>query len=190
LQLPGISGQDNNMILFEFNKHNIDPCQEIIDNLSLARAVNYDICILASSDKDFGYNAEIHLWITSSDYQNANLMIYLAYIILGHPDWKKGGEIKLFAVYPEEEINEQREKLQDMIKSGRLPISANNIELIPLSENKTNKEVINEKSRDADLTIVGFRYELVKHSGKELFMGYDKIGNVLFVNALKEKSIV
>ncbi len=190
LQLPGISGQDNNMILFEFNKHNIEPCQEIIDNLSLARAVNYDICILASSDKDFGYNAEIHLWITSSDYQNANLMIYLAYIIIGHPDWKKGGEIKLFAVYPEEEINEQREKLQDMIKSGRLPISANNIELIPLSENKTNKEVINEKSRDADLTIVGFRYELVKHSGKELFMGYDKIGNVLFVNALKEKSIV
>jgi len=43
------------------------------------------------------------LWITSSDYQNANLMIYIAYIILGHPDWSNGGQIKLFAVYPEEE---------------------------------------------------------------------------------------
>ena len=190
LQLPGISGQDNNMILFEFHKNNVEPCQEIVENLGMARAVNYDICVLASSDKDFGYHAEIHLWITSSDYQNANLMIYLAYIILGHPDWHKGGEIKLFAVYPEHEIEEQRAKLQEMIQSGRLPISANNIELIPLSEHLSNKEVINERSRDADLTIVGFRYELIKHSGKELFMGYDKIGNVLFVNAMKEKPIV
>lgn len=190
LQLPGISGQDNNMILFEFNKHNIEPCNDIIDNLSLARAVGYDVCILASSDKDFGYNAEIHLWITSSDYQNANLMIYMAYIILGHPEWSKGGEIKLFAVFPEEELETERAKLLDMISTGRLPISANNIELIPLSEDKTNKEVINEKSRDADLTIVGFRFELVKHSGTEFFEGYDHIGNVLFVNALKEKPII
>jgi amino acid transporter len=189
LQLPGVSGQDNNMILFEFNKHTPMHCQEIVDNLGMVRAVNYDLCILSSSDKDFGYNAEIHLWITSSDYANANLMIYLAYIILGHPEWNKGGEIKLFAVYPEEEIEMQRNKLLDMIKSGRLPISANNIELIPLSEDRTNKEVINSRSRDADLTIVGFRYELVKHSGIDQFMGYDQIGNVLFVNAIKEKSI-
>jgi solute carrier family 12 sodium/potassium/chloride transporter 2 len=189
LQLPGISGQANNMILFEFNKHQPESSQEIVQNLSLAKAVDYDICILSSSDKDFGFNSEIHLWITSSDYQNANLMIYLAYIILGHPDWSKGGQIKLFAVYPEEEIEEQREKIQQMISTGRLPISANNIELIPKSEGITNKEVINEKSRDADLTIVGFRYELVKHEGENIFMGYDRIGNVLFVNAQKEKEI-
>ncbi len=190
LQLPGISGQENNMILFEFNKHQPEACTEIIDNLSLAKAVNYDICILSSSDKDFGFNSEIHLWITSNDYQNASLMIYIAYIILGHPDWSKGGQIKLFAVYPEEEVVEQRDKIQEMIKSGRLPISANNIEIIPKSEGITNKEVINERSRDADLTIVGFRYELVKHEKSETFMGYDKIGNVLFVNAQNEKEII
>ena len=189
LQLPGISGQDNNMLLLEFNKHHYEGAAEIIDDLSLAKAVHYDLCVLASSDKDFGYHAEIHIWITSSDYQNANLMIYLAYIILGHPDWHKGGEIKLFAVYPEHEIAEQRAKLLEMIRSGRLPISANNIELIPLTAEVSNKEVINKRSRDADLTIVGFRYESVKHHGHELFMGYDKIGNVLFVNAQKEKAI-
>ncbi|MBR9860463.1 amino acid permease [bacterium] len=190
LQLPGISGQDNNMALFEFNKHDTEPCQEIIDHLGLARAVNFDLCILASSDKDFGYHSEIHIWITSNDYQNANLMIYLAYIILGHPEWKKGGQIKLFAVYPEETLEEQRTKILDMISTGRLPISANNIQLIPLGEDLNMKGIINEKSRDADLTIVGFRYEKVKHDGKEIFMGYDKVGNVLFVNALKEKEIV
>jgi hypothetical protein len=38
--------------------------------------------------------------------------------------------------------------------------------------------------------LVGFRYEKVKHDGHSNFMGYDKIGNVLFVNAQKEKEIV
>lgn len=190
LQLPGISGQENNMILFEFNKHQENGCKEIVDHIGLAKAVNYDICVLASSDKDFGFNNEIHLWITSSDFQNANLMIYIAYIILGHPDWSKGGQIKLFALTPEEEVPEQRKAMQEMISTGRLPISANNIEIIAKSENVTSKEVMNERSRDADLTIVGFRYEKVKHDGYHNFTGYDQIGNVLFVNAQKEKEIV
>jgi solute carrier family 12 (sodium/potassium/chloride transporter), member 2 len=190
LQLPGISGQDNNMVLFEFNKHAEQGCKEIVENLGLARAVNYDICILCSSDKDFGFNSEIHLWLTSSDYQNANLMIYIAYIILGHPDWNHGGEIKLFAVFPEEEVQEQRIKIKEMITSGRLPISANNIEIIAKAEGVTNKSLVNEKSKDADLTIVGFRYEQVKHSGYETFMGYNSVGNILFVNAQQEKEII
>ena len=190
LQLPGISGQENNMILFEFNKHQEDGCKEIVDHIGLAKAVDYDICVLASSDKDFGFNNEIHLWITSSDFQNANLMIYIAYIILGHPDWSKGGQIKLFSLTPEDEVDEQRISMQDMISTGRLPISANNIEIIPKSQEVTNKEIINERSRDADLTIVGFRYEKVKHDGYQNFTGYDNIGNVLFINARKEKEIL
>ncbi|HAY88096.1 MAG TPA: amino acid permease [Bacteroidetes bacterium] len=190
LQLPGISGQENNMILFEFNKHQEEGCKEIVDHIGLAKAVDYDICVLSSSDKDFGFNNEIHIWITSSDYQNANLMIYIAYIILGHPDWSKGGQIKLFALTPEKEAAEQRKAMQEMISTGRLPISANNIEIIPKSEGVTSKEVINERSRDADLTIVGFRFEKVKHDGYQNFLGYERIGNVLFVNAQKEKEIV
>ena len=190
LPLPGISGQENNMILFEFNKHQEDGCKEIVEHIGLAKAVDYDICVLASSDKDFGFNNEIHIWITSSDFQNANLMIYIAYILLGHPDWSKGGLIKLFALTPEEKAAEQRKAMQEMISTGRLPISANNIEIIPKSEGVTDKEVINERSRDADLTIVGFRFDKVKHDGYHNFTGYEKIGNVLFVNAQKEKEIV
>jgi hypothetical protein len=117
-------------------------------------------------------------------------MIYIAYILLGHPDWSKGGLIKLFALTPEEKAAEQRKAMQEMISTGRLPISANNIEIIPKSEGVTDKEVINERSRDADLTIVGFRFDKVKHDGYHNFTGYEKIGNVLFVNAQKEKEIV
>lgn len=188
LQLPGVSGQDNNMVLFEFSRHDPESLKVVTENVGMIRSVNYDMCILSSSDKGFGYNHEIHIWITSNDYQNANLMIYLAYIILGHPDWKEGF-IKLHAIYPEDEITEQRTKLREMIKTGRLPISANNIEIIPLQHDRNTKDVINQRSKDADLTIVGFRFETVKHFGVDQFQGYDGIGNVLFVNAVKEKEI-
>jgi amino acid transporter len=188
LQLPGVSGQENNMVLFEFAKSHPEDLQDILDNIGLAKAVKFDTCILASSEKDFGYNNQIHIWITSNDYQNANLMIYLAYIILGHPDWDKG-MIKLFAIYPREEIEEQRLKVKEQVKSGRLPISAKNIELIPVDEASNSREVIVKRSNEADLTIVGFRMEQLKHDGKELFLGYDGIGNVVFVNAMKEKEI-
>lgn len=188
LQLPGVSGKENNMALFEYYKTKQESLEEILDNFGLVKAVGYDTCILCSSEKKFGFTNEIHLWITSSDYQNANLMIYLAYIILGHPDWEDG-IIKLFAIHPENEIATERVKLKEMIKTGRLPISANNIRIIPSKENVGTKEIINQNSADADLTIVGFRSELIKKTGKDFFMGYDNVGNVLFVNSQNEKEI-
>lgn len=188
LQLPGVSGKANNMVLFEYYKTRKDELEEIIDNLGLVKAVGYDTCILSSSEKKFGFTNEIHIWITSNDYQNANLMIYLAYIILGHPDWQDG-IIKLFAIHPVKEISTERVKLLEMIKTGRLPISANNIRIIPIQEGVTTKDIINKNSMDADLTIVGFRAELAKNAGPETFMGYDNVGNVLFVNSQNEKEI-
>ena len=188
LQLPGVSGKENNMMLFEYAKNKPDNLEEVIENLGLVRSVGFDTCILGSSDKDFGFNNEIHVWITSNDYANANLMIYLAYIILGHPDWKNG-LIKLHAVYPKEEIENQRAKIMDMVNTGRLPISANNIEIIPLDQDRSIKDVVNSKSKDADLTILGFRFEKVKNSGMEHFGGFEGIGDTLFVSAIKEKEI-
>ena len=76
-----------------------------------------------------------------------------------------------------------------MIQAGQLPISTNNIEVIPRPEQKDLRTVITEKSEDADLCIIGFRDEIVKHVGRSLFEGYDSIGNTLFVNAAQEKEI-
>jgi len=42
---------------------------------------------------------------------------------------------------------------------------------------------------DADLTIIGFRHEKIKTEGGKLFKGYDRLGNILFVNSNKEKEI-
>mgnify|MGYP006446447013 CR=1 FL=1 len=51
------------------------------------------------------------------------------------------------------------------------------------------KDIINERSVNSDLTIIGFRGELVKKQKLDIFEGYDKIGNILFVNSINKKDI-
>ena len=63
------------------------------------------------------------------------------------------------------------------------------IEIIARDPKMDTRSVINEKSQDADLTILGFREEAVKHNGQEVFAGYSNIGNILFVNAVEQKDI-
>ncbi len=188
VQLSGISGKGNNMILFEFSRTEPELFSRSLENYSLIHSTGFDVCVLNTSYKGFGNGKEIHVWITSYDYENANLMILLAYIMLGHPDWKNG-YIKIFSIYKENELHERREKLMALIKSGRLPISPGNIQLIPSDEQRNTKTLVSERSVDADLTIVGFRHEMVKAKSLEIFTGYDDIGNILFVSSQKEKEI-
>ncbi|MET7029563.1 APC family permease [Sediminicola luteus] len=190
IQQPGISGQPNNMMLFEYKKGEIDWLSVIVDNYSVLKTAKYDLCILASSDKGFGYKKDIHVWIRQADYENANLMILLSYIILGHPDWKKG-EIKIFATFPKEKLKEEEEHLIQLTSSGRLPISAKNIRVIAMEEGVNIKQLVNDISMDADLTLIGFHEGMIKSDqGIEMFEGYDKVGNILFVNTLTSKFIV
>ncbi len=189
IQQPGISGHPNNMMLFEFKKGEREWLSEIIENYSLLKVADYDLCILATSDRGFGYHKNIHIWIRKEDYENANLMILLSYIILGHPDWKKG-EIKIFATFPEKDLKQEEEYLTELTTSGRIPISANNIRVLPIEPGIKRKDLINRYSLDADLTLIGFHGSMMKtEKAIEMFEGYDKIGNVLFVNTLTSKYI-
>lgn len=188
IQLPGVSGKDNNMLLFEYPKDKKEKLSDVIDNMQLLKSTEFDTCILGTSVKGFGYNNEIHIWITANDFENANLMILMGYIILGHPEWKKGS-IKILSISKSEDVREQRNRLTRLVESGRLPISVNNIEIIPQKEGTETKTVINTHSKDADLTIIGFRSEVVKRKGQDVFSNYDSIGNILFVNTNKEKDI-
>ncbi len=187
IQLQGISGKGNNMILLEFSRTDPGDFEQILGNFKLLKTTNLDVCVLNSSYKGFGYKKDIHIWITSEDYENANLMILLAYILLGHPEWSKG-VIKIFALYPKKNIEAQRAKLLDLIRTGRLPISPENIDLIPQEETQNYKAIISEKSIDSDLTIIGFRdKDIVK--GISLFTGFGDVGNILFINSDKQKEI-
>ncbi len=188
IQLPGIAGTENNLLILEFSKNDPEDLEDIIDNFKLIRSIDFDIAILASSERGFGLKKQIHIWLTSNDFDNANLMILLAYILMGHKDWS-GAEIKIFALYPENTCDTEREHLYQLIKTGQLPISTQNIEVIARDPELDTRSVINEKSQDADLTILGFREEAVKHNGKDVFAGYGNIGNLLFVNAVEQKEI-
>lgn len=188
IQLPGISGTDNNLLLLEYSKSKGDNLQDIVDNFRLIKSVEFDALILGSSERGYGLKQEIHVWITSDNYENANLMILLAYIISGHKDWADG-DIKIFALYPEDTCDDERIRLFKLIDDGRLPISKNNIKVLARKSNADNRTIIAEKSQDADLTIIGFNAEALKRVGTELFQGYDEIGNTVFVSSASDKVI-
>lgn len=188
IQIPGIAGMENNMIIFEFDKENPEELTAIIDNFNLVNAGNFDVCILAASRKPIYFKNGIHLWIKSSDSENANLMILLSFIILGHPDWHNGN-IRIFDICKPEELDETRNRMNELIQSGRLPITSQNIEMIVQKEEISPKKLINTYSSDAGLTIIGFREEILKHEGDKLFTGYDDLGNLLFVNSCTRKTI-
>jgi amino acid transporter len=188
IQLPSVSGKETNTILFEYSRESPEFLSAIIQNLSLVKATNYDVCVLSSTQKNFGVKNTIHIWITPNDLENAALMILLGYVIIGHPDWKRAS-LKITALFPEDEISEYEIKLKEMIKLGRLPVSPHNIELIEQKEDVSVKELIIQKSKDDDLTFLGFGYEGLKQKGEELFAGYEGIGNVMFIHAAKEHAI-
>jgi amino acid transporter len=188
IQLPGISGTENNLLILEFSKHDPGNVKEIIDNFKLIRSVDFDVVILGSTLRGYGLKKDIHIWITSNDYENANLMILLGFIILGHRDWKDG-HIKIFAIYPEDTCDQERERLFMLIEAGQLPISPQNIYVIPRKPDIEARTIINEESKDADLTIIGIRSEALKHEGVEVFQRFENIGNTVFVNAAAQKNI-
>lgn len=188
VQLPGISGTENNMLLFEFKKGEAGNLPNVVDNVNIMSTAGFDVCILGSSDRAFGFNREIHIWLGIHDFTNASLMILLGYIILGHPDWSNG-QIKLFALFPDDEMHSQQTNLHDLVESGRIPISASNINVLGYQENMAFSSVVSEHSSKADLTIIGFNAKYMKEKYLDFFNEFDKVGNVLFVSAQTEKVI-
>ena len=68
--------------------------------------------------------------------------------------------------------------------------SPSNIILVNNDKNNKIRSIINKKSYEADLTIVGYKSELIKKQKQELFNGYENLGNIMFVNSLSEKEII
>jgi amino acid transporter len=187
VQLQGISGRGNNLILFEFSRTHPESLNDVFQNYDMLNSAGFDICILNTGLKGFGYMKEIHIWIKPNDYQNANLMILLAFILIGHPDWKKGF-IKIFSLSPSTETDSRHNKITTLIKEGRIPISPQNVEMIPIDVNQNSKDVITSYSIDADLTLIGFDPNAIEKGMKD-FVGYPNLNNILFVAANKAKVI-
>ena len=188
IQFPGIAGTDNNLLLLEYSKQSGEGLADIIDNFKLIKSVDFNIGILGLSERGFGLKRTIHVWVTRAHYQSANLMILLAYIMTGHSDWKNA-EIRLLAVFEESKMAEEEQRMYDLIETGQLPISRNNIDVFCRRDGDDSRSVIARHSGEADLVILGFRDEALKRLKGDLFAGYEEIGNVLFVNASEEVKI-
>ncbi len=188
IQIPGVAGMENNMIIFEYNKENPTNLSKVVENFALVNSGNLDICILANSVKRMDMRKGIHIWINSLDTENANLMILLSFIILSHPELKKT-HIEIYVICREEEVETTKKEMKNLVLSGRLPISEKNIKIILQKEGLSKKSIIAKKSANAGLTLIGLREEMLKHEKEELFKGYEELGTLLFVHSKSQKSI-
>jgi amino acid transporter len=189
IQVPGISGMENNSILFEFQHDEPAGITEIIDGCNFASFVDFNLCVLRSSKRNFGYKKNIHIWLTPGDLRNANLMILLAYILLGHPEWE-GGEIDLYVAFEEKELNKEVLRLNKLIDKGRIPISHNKVKKIPWNKSaKSFDSIVSENSQIADLVLMGFSISKLQHDSGSFFKRFESINDILFVRAGQQIAI-
>ena len=188
IQTPSISGMENNMVIFEYDKRNPGELHRILENVNLVRAGEFDVGIYAISERPVDPKNGIHVWVNDIDDLNTNFMILLGYIVLSHPDWRDS-HIKIFITSLKGNLGEIKAKLRERIAAGRLPITMNNIEIVPVNENVSLRRVVEGCSRLAGLTIFGFPAEIIRHNALAFFSEFDGLGDVLFVNSMRKKEI-
>jgi amino acid transporter len=183
LQVPGISGMENNAVLFEFSYH--DPAnvlQEVHEGCLFAAATEMDILVLRHSDVFFGNRDRIHIWLTWHDYKNASLMLLLAYILIGHPEWRDA-EIEIFVAAPEERAAGEEAKIEEILATGRIPVSPRNVKVFPTDATADFNQLVTEHSSLADLVVLGFTMPRLSSKGAELLARHPDLRDVLFVCA-------
>ncbi|HET9948887.1 MAG TPA: hypothetical protein VFQ22_08195 [Longimicrobiales bacterium] len=183
LQMPGVSGMENNTILFELGAH--DPpevLEEVVAGLRLAGATPMNRLVLRHGESFFGLRKTIHVWLSWHDARNANLMILLAYILLGNRDWR-GAEVSLYAAFPRAEVKERAAELYAMIREGRLLISDKNVRVIPTDDAIDFERLVEARSGSADLVLLGFTSGRIEHLGARVFQRFPALQDVLFVSA-------
>lgn len=188
VQLPGVSGMPNNMVLFEYQRENKEGLDQILENYPLVEAAEQNTGILSSTYQKSKFSEGIHIWIRQTDTTNANLMILLAYTMLGHPDWKKGSA-KVFYLAGSDEVHSERvekdrAELLKLIQEGRIPISEKNVELIQTTEEDPRGiKSIHKHSASAGLIITGFRGHDMASDDQPMFDGLEGLGDVLFIHS-------
>ena len=183
LQMPGISGLPNNCVLLEFDKEHPAEIQETVQGAQLATESMINVLILRSTNYRFGYRSSIHLWVTEETLANAPLMLLLAYIIVGHRDWKHA-EIRLFACLDSGDAELEKQKLANLMTEGRLPISKQNVTSVPCTTREALEFEVSLRSSKADLVIAGLPSDDIKSGEVEQTLQcYNGANDVLFVHA-------
>ena len=190
VQMPGISGLPNNSIFLEFNQESEEEIKEIEQGARIAVNSLFNVLILRSTNYRFGYKSSIHVWVTEENLKNAPMMLLLAYIIIGHPDWKRA-EIRLFAcsesTVAEREAGNEADKLSTLMREGRLPISMQNVTSVPYDSIETLEDEVIHRSNQADLVITGLTAEdLGSDELYQILQRYNGVRDLLFVHSIEQ----
>jgi len=183
LQVPGISGMENNTVLFSCpRKGEAKDYQEVVNSALFASATEKNLLILREDDPTFGNRREVHVWITWHDAKCANLMLLLAYILVAHPDWRDA-EIRVFAAFPSSEVRGEEADFVELLEEGRIPIGKANVSFLPINDGQEFRDAVERASRGADLVLMGLPLARLEENGADLLSRHETLPNMLFVTA-------
>ena len=189
LQYPGISGLPNNSVLLEFDQEHPEEIADVGRAMSLAAASRFNVVVLRSTTFRFGYRSAIHVWVTPETLPNAAMMLMLAYIIVGHPEWRTA-EIRVFACVGTDADEDNANELSTLIDQGRLPISRKNIQTLPVQSRTRIESEVTYRSSDADLVIAGISADQMDEgSFGDVLQSFAAVNDILFVHAVEKIAI-
>ena len=189
LQMPGISGLPNNSILLEFDKDHPEEIDEVKQGARLAVESLFNVLVLRSTKYRFGYRSSIHVWVTDDNIANVSMMLLLAYILVGHPEWKRA-KIRLFACSDSWDTELDADQLSTVIKEGRLPISMQNVTSVSYDSAEELEEEVEKRSTQADLVITGLTTEDLNSGDLDhVLQRYQGVNDVLFVHSIEQIAI-
>ena len=110
------------------------------------------------------------------------MTLLIAFIIMEHPEWGDS-EITIFTAFPKGEKEKQVKRIKDLISRGRLPISVKNVKALVYTDDEPFKKLLYNRSKNADLTVVGFTPEQLESMDTEVFTQYPELQETLYVCA-------
>ena len=189
LQMPGLFGLPNNCLLFEFDKDRPEEIDELAQAALLVSGSLFNVLVLRSTAFRFGYRSSIHVWVTDDNLENASMMMLLAYIIVGHPEWRRA-QIRLFACFGSGETVQEVDRLSRLMTEGRLQISHQNVTTLECRIGESLEREVARHSASADLVIAGLEASnLNPEAAREALMRYQGANDVLFVHSSEQISI-
>lgn len=186
LQLPGVSGAENNSVLFAMTWRDPPEVAEAVVQSALFTSVTKkNLLVLRSGTRNFGKRRSIHIWLNWNDTQNATLMTLLAYILVGHKDWRRA-QIVISAAFPGSVMEERRGQLEAMMETGRLPIRKENVHFYCVEDADAYHQLVETTSAEADLVILGLTTDRLAEKRGAMLTRYPQLSDVLFVAAAEE----
>ncbi|MCL7985920.1 MAG: hypothetical protein M8872_11755, partial [marine benthic group bacterium] len=117
-----------------------------------------------------------------------SLMILLAYILLGHPDWDEA-DLSIFAAFPDTQVKERTAELMGLIEEGRIAISGRKLQVFPTDDRIDFSRLVEAKSADADLVLMGFTEQRLSSKGSNLLLRHPNLNEILWVSARESIAI-